>query len=110
LSEIGNLDDIGVVDRCGSSSFLNEPCAKLGFFRQVTPKNLHGKLALKGSVFDSIHRTHAALSEVVEDLVTVIDNAPNERVVRRAKRFGGYFEGFPIEGAKKRVIGESLSA
>jgi hypothetical protein len=69
LSEVLNLQDVGVVDDVGGASFADESLAHAGHHRHVRMEDLDGDTRADLRVLGKEHRANAPASEDPDDVV-----------------------------------------
>ncbi|MFO0672705.1 MAG: hypothetical protein U0235_24340 [Polyangiaceae bacterium] len=103
LAEVGDGDDVGVIDAIHRPRFTEEALAVIGVQAQVLAEDLDRAEAVDHHVTREVHARHAARAEPLNEPEAAGDGATQVRVGRLGERR-------PVERTKRRVVGERFGA
>ena len=86
LAEVGDVDDVLVVDLVGGARLAEEALAQALVLRQRRVEELERDVAADELVARAVHRAHAAHAEQLLDHVAAGDGGADERVVGADQR------------------------
>ena len=87
FAEVVDRHDVGVIDRRGVASLVDEPLAKLRIRPEVLADDLQRHLAAEPHIRGAVHHTHTALAEHTVDAI-VAEFGPDEVPRRVASHTG----------------------
>ena len=86
LAEVGDVDDVLVVDLIGGARFAEEALAQALVLGQRRVEELERDVAADELMARAVHRAHAADAEQRFDHVAAGDDRADERIARRGQR------------------------
>src|SRR5699024_9391795 len=87
LAEIVNRHDVGVIDRRGVTSLVDEPLAELRIRAEMLTDHLQRHFTAEPHIRGAVHHTHATLAEHAVDAI-VAEFGPDEIPRRVASHTG----------------------